>query len=78
MTRMIATNAAIVTILRISFSTCFSEATCGLQPASPQVPLRNPSTVGDDVDDGFRERTGRFLGQIMPDAAVNSPVRVFA
>jgi hypothetical protein len=60
-TRIITASAAIVTILRIFILHTFELATCGPQLASPQVPLWRPSAVGDDVDDGLRERAGRLL-----------------
>ncbi len=41
--------------------------------ASPQVPPRRSAFRGD-VDDGFGEGLRRFLGQIVPDAALDGSV----
>src|SRR2546421_8378312 len=37
-----------------------------------------PSTFSDDIDDGLGEGLRRFLGQIVPDAVLDGPVRILA
>lgn len=49
-------------------------ATCGPRLAAPQVPVRRRSAVGDDVYDSLREGAWCFLGQVVPDAALDSPM----
>src|SRR5438445_9837909 len=49
-----------------------------LHVGSQRARSQRRSAFSDNVDDGFGESLRRFLGQIVPDAALDRSMRIFA